>query len=112
MKIYHYDTETGVYLGQGLADESPLEPGVWLIPAGATTSEPPQPPKGKRVVMVNGGWRLQAIPEPEPEPEPQPVLAPVPEPPRTDLTTEERLARYGFTIDELRALLLPQEVIK
>lgn len=41
MKIYNYHPEYNNYLGSSMADESPLEPGVWLIPAYATDIEPP-----------------------------------------------------------------------
>ena len=41
MQIYNYDADTGIYTNEGVADESPLEPGVYLIPAHATTIEPP-----------------------------------------------------------------------
>lgn len=39
MKIYNYD-ENLFYIGESLADESPLEPGVYLIPAKATVIKP------------------------------------------------------------------------
>ena len=39
MKIYNYDYN-GIFINEGIADESPLEPGVFLIPAGSTTVEP------------------------------------------------------------------------
>lgn len=40
MKIYNYDND-GFYIGESTADESPLEKGVYLIPANATTIKPP-----------------------------------------------------------------------
>jgi len=80
MKIFHYHPETGVFLGEGLADPSPLEPDVWLIPAHATNATPPVISDGEYLVWSNGGWQLQSIPEPEPELEP-----PEPEPPAPEL---------------------------
>lgn len=100
MKLFHYHPVTGIFLGEGLADESPLEPGVWLIPAHATTEEPPEAGKGQQV-MWNGEWRIEAIPEPEPEPEPEPT----PELELEPLTPQEKLARLGLTVDDLRDLL-------
>jgi hypothetical protein len=66
--IYHY-TVDGLFLGIGQADESPLEPGVWLTPAYATDIEPPAVPAGQQAIFADGAWQLQDIPEPEPEPE-------------------------------------------
>ena len=40
-KIYNYDSTTRIYVGESEAPESPLEPGVYLIPAHATTIAPP-----------------------------------------------------------------------
>ena len=64
MKIFHYDWQTGALLGEGLADESPLEPGVWLIPAQATDVVPPEPLEGHQVVWTGEEWIQQALPEP------------------------------------------------
>lgn len=99
MKIFHYHPDTGIYLGEGMADPSPLEPGQWLIPAYATSAAPPDAPDGQQAVMLRGAWRLQTIPAPMPEPEPEPK----PEP--ADLTPEQKLAAAGLTVAELRELL-------
>lgn len=41
MQVHHYDEITRVYLGSTPARQSPMEPGVWLVPAHATLIEPP-----------------------------------------------------------------------
>ena len=102
MNIYHFHPETGLYIGQGKADPSPLEPGVWLIPAHATTDVPPKPGDGKQAVWSNGAWMVQPIPEPEPEPHPIPELV---ELPLVEQTPMQKLANIGLTIAELRDLL-------
>lgn len=58
MDVYNYSPVNGEYLGTSKADESPLEPGVFLIPAHATTTEPPQ--RGEREVAVfsDGSWSI------------------------------------------------------
>jgi hypothetical protein len=56
MEIYSYCPETGEYLGPSHADESPLEPGVYLIPAYATGKAPPASRQGKARVFVDGEW--------------------------------------------------------
>jgi len=75
MDIFHYHPDTGIYLGQDKADESPLEPGVWLVPAHATELKPPQPGEGEEIVWTGEAWDVQPIPEPEPEPEPEPPVS-------------------------------------
>ena len=39
--VYNYDPRTRIYTGASQADESPLEPGVFLIPAHAISQPPP-----------------------------------------------------------------------
>jgi hypothetical protein len=68
-KIYHYNQD-GCYCGQDIADESPLEPGVYLIPALATDQKPPTPGENQLVRFVNREWILEDIPIAEPESEP------------------------------------------
>lgn len=61
MRIHHYHPETGLYLGSSEADESPLEPGVWLIPANATTAEPPPVVPGTTRHYAAGGWEYREV---------------------------------------------------
>ena len=64
-KIFHYSRDDGRYMPLsseapeelGIACESPLEPGVYLIPAFATTIEPPQD-IDKWPVFKGGSWEL------------------------------------------------------
>jgi hypothetical protein len=73
MKIYHYHPDSGVYTGNGTADESPLEPGKWLIPAYATKVKPPATKNGQEAAWAGGEWVVRARPASEsraiPEPE-------------------------------------------
>jgi len=41
MKIYNYHSKYKNFILESVADESPLEPGVFLIPAHATDIKPP-----------------------------------------------------------------------
>lgn len=65
----------GYFVGSIAADESPLEPGVWLIPGGCVEAEAPSIPEGKRAKWVDG-WILEDIPPP-PVPGAPPVRLPV-----------------------------------
>ena len=60
MNFYSYSESTGEYLGEGIAQESPLEPGVYLIPANATQIEPPAASANQVAVFSVTGqqWRL------------------------------------------------------
>lgn len=75
MKIYQADkggwfcpnpaTDDGHYL----ADESPLEPGVFLIPAGAHEDAPPLRlswGEGLWPRRIGGEWVMQVLPAPQP----------------------------------------------
>jgi hypothetical protein len=70
MIVYNY-TPTGVYRDSEEAEESPLEPGVFLIPAGATSVPPLSASEGFHAVWDGAEWSVVPIPEPVvPTPEP------------------------------------------
>lgn len=70
MKLYHYD-QNGHYTGQSTADESPLEPGVYHCPSGATFDAVPAHDAAREVAIYlpafwptgmpkdsGGAWRV------------------------------------------------------
>lgn len=62
MKIYHYHPVTKEYLGESIADESPLEKGVFLIPANATNKKPPSYAMALEVIrFTNGDWKIKNV---------------------------------------------------
>jgi len=42
MKVYNYDRITKTFINEEFADEDPLIPGRWLVPAHATLKAPPK----------------------------------------------------------------------
>jgi hypothetical protein len=60
MNAYGYDPVTKVYTGEVFCQESPLEPGVYLIPAHATTTAPPALGENEAAVFENGAWKVVA----------------------------------------------------
>lgn len=60
MNIFHFD-ENGVFYAQGLADESPLEPGVFILPANSTDIPPPQVPSEHLAIFHDDQWSIQPI---------------------------------------------------
>lgn len=70
-RVFHYHPSTGAYLGTALADPSPREPGVWLVPAYSTEVPPPSPGEGQGAFWRNGEWVLETLttgPAPTPVP--------------------------------------------
>jgi hypothetical protein len=83
----------GYFVGFATADESPLEPGVYLIPGGCIEAATPTIPDGQRAKW-DGAWMFEDIPQPAPEPEP------------AELTyAEKRAAEYPPMADYLDAVV-------
>jgi len=61
MQVYNYRPDTGEFICATDARESPLEPGVFLIPANATEVAPPTSAAGVAYLFQNGGW--QSVPD-------------------------------------------------
>lgn len=59
--ICNVDKETGEFVGTGVADFSPLEPGIWLIPAHAYQCEPPVLEAGFAAVRTEDGTGWQQV---------------------------------------------------
>ena len=51
MKIYLFNPETGVYLGEDFADEAPMKRDGFVVPPGATTIAPPEVGRGHILVF-------------------------------------------------------------
>lgn len=66
MIVYQTDDQ-GVYLGPTEADESPLEPGVFLLPKGTVEAPPPLLLDRERARWdwENMWWVLEEVPAPE-----------------------------------------------
>lgn len=65
MKIVYQADHAGLYAGEVEADESPLEPGVYLIPAGCVDVAPPADfPPGKWPRWNGATWQLVNKPVP------------------------------------------------
>ena len=61
MTVFNYDIN-GMLLGSSLADKSPLEKDVYLIPAFATTKEPLPIKEGFNIFFVKDEWTYVEIP--------------------------------------------------
>lgn len=57
--VYLYDAVTGEFKGTYYAQESPLEPGIFLAPVHSTEIAPPAPSANEVAVYASGSWVLQ-----------------------------------------------------
>lgn len=68
-KIVYQTDNAGLYTGDTSADPSPLEPGVYLMPAGTVTEPPPQEwPDGRWPRWNGAAWDLVNKPNARSEP--------------------------------------------
>lgn len=67
LQVYQTDQD-GWFVGITEADESPLEPGVYLFPRGAVEFPPPVPTNGQTPRFTSAGWVLGTRPTPSNEP--------------------------------------------
>jgi hypothetical protein len=63
MKIYLFNPEIGVYLGEDFADEAPMRRGEFVIPADATTIAPPPVGRGEVPVFraTENRWEIRPV---------------------------------------------------
>lgn len=57
-KVVYQTNQLGLYVGPIEAEESPLDPGVFLIPAGCVLLPPPEAPQFKRAWWTGKTWQL------------------------------------------------------
>ena len=57
-KLVYQTNHLGIFIGAVTADESPLEPGVYLIPGGCVETEPPAIPEHKAAWWNGQAWQL------------------------------------------------------
>lgn len=70
MIVYQY-SPAGLYQGETEADESPLEPGVWLMPARTSPVAPPtEIPEGRWPRWSGVAWELVNKPKAPAAPDP------------------------------------------
>lgn len=67
MKVYCYD-DNGFFVGEEIADESPLEPGVFLVPGHSTEQAPIKYKEGFWPRWNGNEWELVDVRPQSPEP--------------------------------------------
>ena len=74
-KVYAYHPVTGAFIGTTEADESPLEPGVYHLPAQTTDQKPPRARKGHFPAfdVKSGKWVNRRVATPDDPETPVPI---------------------------------------
>lgn len=61
--VWQLDSDM-ILIGTTIADESPMEPGVFMIPGGCVDVEPPACPATHRARWTHAGWDIEERPVP------------------------------------------------
>ena len=93
MKYVAQLDDDGYFCGMTVADESPLEGGVYHMPSGTVEAEAPNTPDG-HLAKWDGSWVFEPIPVSIIEPEPV-------KPPEVITYQEERAMAYPSIGDQL-----------
>ena len=72
MNVYQTDID-GVYVGDTVADQDPLDSNNWLIPAGCVETAPPTITDSQLAKWNGTEWVVKNIPVAEPDQEPEPL---------------------------------------
>ena len=72
MKVYQTDIN-GVYVGNTVADQDPLDSTNWLIPAGCVETTPPTMTDSQLAKWNGTEWVLEDTPVVKSDPEPEPI---------------------------------------
>jgi len=72
MNVYQTDID-GVYVGDTVADQDPLDSNNWLIPAGCVKTAPPTITDSQLAKWNGTEWVVKNIPVAEPDQEPEPL---------------------------------------
>lgn len=104
--VYNYYPDTGIYLGSEEADESPLESGIYLIPAHATDIEPPPQVEGKYIKFNIDlkEWFYEDIPIQQEENKPELTLEEIKNYKISELNTacnQEILSGYKSSVKDI-----------
>lgn len=89
-KIVFQTDHRGFYVGTTLADESPLEPGVFHIPGGCVETAPPEYSASESARWDGENWVIEQLP-----PETIPDLPEAPGPITRDDVEAARLLAYS-----------------
>ena len=118
MIVYQAHPVSGDYIGESVCDESPLEPGAYLVPAHCTEIKPPEFNPETHVCkfvgkIEEGSWQVFPIEDAVQESDPlnfQPSKEEIEEMVRIEKEALDRkkavLAKLGLSEEDMDALLL------